>query len=107
MSINLVSAFESIMHCIRPIPNEKAQELYRVFVEDSMDDFINELCYEDCICKEFATFLKLDIYRYEYDENGSYTNYYEVDYDKQVRLLEVAFGGNIEEYAKNYKEQEQ
>lgn len=107
MATKLVSAFESIMNCISPIPKEKAQGLYKVLAEDSLDDFINELCYEDCICKEFATFLKLDIYRYEYDENGNYTNYYEEDYDKHARLLEVVFGGKIKEYANNYKEQEQ
>ena len=101
----LVSAFEYFMSISEALPKSQRQEAYRIFVEEQLDDLINFCKENGCISPECADFLHFDMFLYEVNERGHYLNYYEVDYDKQVIFLNKIFDHEIEEYAKNYKEE--
>ena len=103
--MKLVSAFEYFMALSEPLTENKRQEAYKIFVEESFDELIN-FCEEDgCISPECANFLHFDMFLYEVNKKGHYLNNYETDYDKQVVFLNKIFNNQIEEYAKNYKEE--
>ena len=103
--MKLTTAFEYFMSLSEALPRNQRQEAYKIFVEEQFDELIN-FCEENgCISRECAEFLHFDMFLYEVNEKGHYLNYYEVDYDKQVKFLNKIFDNEIEEYAKNYKEE--
>ena len=102
--MNLVSAFDFFLaHNTNSITDEaKKQEAYDIFVEESLDDFLGFLLennFIDKLCYEFMTY---DLFLYELGEDNTYLNYYEEDYDKQVKLLNKVFDNNVEKYAKKH-----
>lgn len=103
----LVSAFDCILnHNVEPLAEEDRQEAYNILVENSLDDFLGYLEDKRSISKSIREFLGLDMFLYEVDETGYYLNYYEDDFDKRTQLVEKVFDGQVDKYAKNYKEQE-
>lgn len=102
----LVSAFDFYMAQVVPLEEEYRQEAYTIFVEDSLDEFIDYCTEKGSISEGGQKFFHYDMFLYELDEDGQPTNYFEDDYDKRKLLLEKVFNGEIEKYAEIYEEQE-
>ena len=104
----LVSAFDSIIeNVVIPLAEEDRQEAYRVLVEETLTDFLYYLFEKEVIDDNVKSFLSVDMFLYEVDENGKYLNYYEDDFDKRTKLVEKVFDGQVDKYADNYTEDEE
>ena len=105
MAEKLVSAFEFYMAQVVPLREEYRQEAYKIFVEESLDEFIDYCADKESISEGGQKFFHYDMFLYELDEQSQPTNYFEDDYDKRSKLLDKVFNGEIQKYADNYKEE--
>lgn len=104
----LISAFECILtNKIKPLAEEDRQEAYNILVEEPFSEFLDYLEDKGSIDKNIKDFLSLDMYLYEVNEKGNYINYYEEDFDKRNKLVEVVFDGTVDEYGEAYEDEEE
>lgn len=102
-SSNMYTYFEAICIHAKKAEGTVKEELEKVLVEDSLDDFIDTCVEHNLINKEDGTFLKKDTYTYEHsNETGEYLNYYEVDEDKRTKFVNAILGWHINNYMLYY-----
>ena len=103
MNSKMVSAFDYYLTTITPLLEKDSQEGYTILVEESFDTFLEFLEEKGSIPKSAQDFFTFDSYLYEVDDKGKYLNYYEEDFDKRNQIVEKAFGGEVDKYARIYE----
>lgn len=74
----LKSAFETILAQLRPVPKEHLDEAMQIMQEDSLYDLFDYLieikCFPEHLAKQMRTYLAIELFDYELEENYSELN---------------------------------
>lgn len=84
----LKSAFEAILAQLRPVPKKHLAEAMQIMQEDSLYDLFDYLieikCFPEHLAKQMRTYLAIELFDYEINEN-----YSELNNEKYTKFLDA------------------